>query len=159
MGYGMLIVMVPPTTGKRYLWTYMQGRNGEADVENRLVNTTGEGDGGTNGESSTEIYTSPRVKQLEGSCCVTRSSAWGSVMTQKGDGMEWQGGSRRRLICIHMADSHCWTAETNTTFQSNYSPTKDLKTWKERSEQLECFVSKWWNIAALRKIYNSKCLY
>ena len=33
-----------------------------ADIENRLVDPAGEGEGGTNGESSTETYISPDVK-------------------------------------------------------------------------------------------------
>ena len=43
-------------------WTYFQGRNGDADVENRLVNTEREGEGGTIWESSTEVDTLPRLK-------------------------------------------------------------------------------------------------
>ena len=42
---------------KRYWWTYLQGMNGDADVENRPVNTVKEGGSGTNGESSINIYT------------------------------------------------------------------------------------------------------
>ena len=34
----------------------MQGRNGNADVDNKLVDTAMEGGGGTNGESSINIY-------------------------------------------------------------------------------------------------------
>ena len=37
------------------LMKYLQGRNGDADIENRLVNTVGEGESGMNGESIT-IY-------------------------------------------------------------------------------------------------------
>ena len=40
----------------------MQGRNGDADVENGLADTVGEGEGGTNGESRISIYTGPCVK-------------------------------------------------------------------------------------------------
>ena len=35
----------------------MQGRNGDADVENRLVDTVGERESGTNEESSIKMYT------------------------------------------------------------------------------------------------------
>ena len=42
----------------------MQGRNGDEDVENGLVDTVREGDSGTNGESSINIYTLPCVKQI-----------------------------------------------------------------------------------------------
>ena len=40
----------------------MQGRNGEADVENRLVNTVGEGESGMNGESNIKMYTLSDVR-------------------------------------------------------------------------------------------------
>ena len=38
------------------------GRNRDADTENRLVDPGGEGEGGMNGESSTDICALPRVK-------------------------------------------------------------------------------------------------
>ena len=47
---------------KWYWRTYLQGKNGDADVENRLVDTAGKGEGGTNWESSIAIHTSPNVK-------------------------------------------------------------------------------------------------
>ena len=37
---------------KWYWWTYLQGRNGDADVESGLVDTVGQGVSGLNGESS-----------------------------------------------------------------------------------------------------------
>ena len=46
-------------------WTYLQGSNGDADIEKRLMDTLGGGgmeEGGMNGESSMEIYTLPYVK-------------------------------------------------------------------------------------------------
>ena len=47
-----------------YWWTYLQGSDGDADIENRLMDTGGgeEGEGGTNGESSMEVHTLPYVK-------------------------------------------------------------------------------------------------
>ena len=39
---------------KWYWWTYLQGSNGDADTENKLVDTVREGEAGTNGESSME---------------------------------------------------------------------------------------------------------
>jgi len=41
---------------------YLHGRNRDADVENGLMDTVREGEGGTNGESNTDIYTLPCVK-------------------------------------------------------------------------------------------------
>ena len=40
---------------------YLQVNSGDADIENRFVNTVGEGQCGTNWESSIETYTLPYV--------------------------------------------------------------------------------------------------
>ena len=45
-----------------YWWTYVQGSSGDTDIEKRLVDTVGEGEGGTNRESSMETYTLPHVE-------------------------------------------------------------------------------------------------
>ena len=42
----------------------MQGRNTDTNIENRHVDTVGEREGGTNWESSIEIYTLSCVKQI-----------------------------------------------------------------------------------------------
>ena len=47
---------------KWYWWTYLQGRNRDADIENGLVDTAGEGEDGMNWECSIETYTLPYVK-------------------------------------------------------------------------------------------------
>ena len=39
---------------KMVLWTYLQGRKRDTDTENKPVDRAGEGEGGTNRESSTE---------------------------------------------------------------------------------------------------------
>ena len=42
----------------------------------------------------------------------------------------WEGGSRGRTygdICICIADSLCYKAETNTPLLRNYTPVKTLK--------------------------------
>ena len=41
---------------KWYWWTYLHGRNRDADVQNELLDTAGEGEGGKNWESSLETY-------------------------------------------------------------------------------------------------------
>ena len=46
--------------------------------------------------------------------CSAGSSAQGSVMTQRA-GMGVERRLKREKICILMADSHCCTAERNTT--------------------------------------------
>ena len=55
----------------------------DADVENGLVDTAGEGESGTNWEIRTDIYTLPRVKQTASGKVLysTGCSAWRSVMT------------------------------------------------------------------------------
>ena len=45
-----------------YWWAYFQGSSGDPDIENRLLDTVGEGEGGTNGESSVETYILPYIK-------------------------------------------------------------------------------------------------
>ena len=40
----------------------MQGRNRDTDLENKLVDPVGEGEGGTNWEKSIDIYTLPGIK-------------------------------------------------------------------------------------------------
>ena len=47
---------------KWYWWTYLQGKNGDTDIENRLVGAVGEGERRMNGESSIDMYTLPCVK-------------------------------------------------------------------------------------------------
>ena len=42
----------------------MQGGNGDTNIEKRLVDPVGEGEGGKNGESSMETYTLPYVKLI-----------------------------------------------------------------------------------------------
>ena len=61
----------------------MQGRTGDADIENGLVDIVAEGKSGMNGESSTDIYTLPCVKQTAGEKLLyeTGSPAWPSLMT------------------------------------------------------------------------------
>ena len=43
-------------------WTYLQNNSGNTDIENRLVDTAGEGEGGTNWQNSMETYALPYVK-------------------------------------------------------------------------------------------------
>ena len=52
---------------EKWCWrTYLQGRNRDTAIEDRLLDTAGEGEGGTNWESSTETYTLPCGRQLTG---------------------------------------------------------------------------------------------
>ena len=73
----------------------MQGRNGDADVENGLVDTVRERKSGMNGESSIRIYTVPCVTWRAGKKLLsnTGSPAWSTVMTSRGGMGEGGGGS------------------------------------------------------------------
>ena len=67
----------------------MQGRNGDADVENRRVGTVKEGKNETNGENGINIHPpssnvhTPSVEQIAGATLPydTGSPAWCSVMS------------------------------------------------------------------------------
>ena len=53
---------------------------GDADIENRLVDTVGEGEGGANGDSSMETYKWPHIKQrASGICCMTQGTQTGAL--------------------------------------------------------------------------------
>ena len=66
---------------KWYRCTYLQGRNRNADVGNRRVDTEGEGEGGM--KIRFDINTLPCVKYIASGNLLysTGSSAWCSVMT------------------------------------------------------------------------------
>ena len=68
----------------------MQGSNGDADIVKRLVDTVGEGEGGTNRESSTETCTLPYGQQRAVICSMKRE------LNGVGLGRRWEGGSRGR---------------------------------------------------------------
>ena len=92
--------------------------------ESRRVGPSGEGEGGMNGQSSTDIHY--RVYKIAG---WQEAAAWHSGLSlvlcddQRGAmGLGWKGSVRAGDICIHIADSLCCTAETNTLLQNNYTP-------------------------------------
>ena len=104
---------------KWYRRTYFQGRNRDAEVENGHVDTEGEGEHGVNWEIRIDIYTLPCVKyRASGNLLYSSgSSAWCSVMTYM-VGLRvggWRKVQEGGDICIHIADSLHFTAETNTT--------------------------------------------
>ena len=75
----------------------LKKRNRDTDVENGLVVTGREGEGGMNWGIRIDIHTRPCFKQVVGSCCNARSTAWCSVMTWRG-GRELEGGRLKREI-------------------------------------------------------------
>ena len=87
------------------------------DVQNRLSDSVGEGEGGMFRENSTETSILSRVKQITspGWMHETSARAWCTGMTQR-DGMESEagGGIRMGNTCKSMADSYQCTAKTTT---------------------------------------------
>ena len=72
-----------------YWWTYLQGRNRDADIKTRLGMAGTEG--GANWESSSETYTLPYINQIaNGKFCITQGAQCGSLWQSRGEG--WGGG-------------------------------------------------------------------
>ena len=88
--------------GKWYWWTYLQGRHGGADVENRLVDIVGEGESEMNEESSINIYSLSGVSWIAGDKLLrnTGSPVWCSVMT-----WGWGKGGRIKREGIYVCSS------------------------------------------------------
>ena len=73
----------------------MQGSNGNIDIMNRLVNTVGEGEHGTNGEVGIETYTLPYVKQITSGNLLYGTGGSEPVLCDNiRYGMEWKVGGR-----------------------------------------------------------------
>ena len=79
----------------------MQRKNGDTDVENRLMDAVGKGESRMNGESSIDIYVLPCVKQIAGEKLLYNT---GSPALRSNDLEGWDGGRRGRLksggICV-----------------------------------------------------------
>ena len=86
----------------------MQGRKRDTDVQNRLLDSVGEGEGGMFQENSIETCILSRVKQITspGWMDETSAQAWCTGKTQR-DGMEREAGVEIRMenTCKSMADS------------------------------------------------------
>ena len=94
----------------------MQNRKRDTDVQNRLLDSVGEGEGGMFQENSIETCILPRVKQIisPGWMHETSSRAWCTGKTQS-DRVEREagGGIGMGNTCKSMADScQCMTKTT-----------------------------------------------
>ena len=94
----------------------MQNRKRNADVQNRLLDSVGEGEGGMFQENSIETSILSRVKQITspGGMHETRARTWCTRKTQR-DQVERKvgGGIRMGNTCKSMADScQCMTKTT-----------------------------------------------
>ena len=94
----------------------MQNRKRDTDVQNRLLDSVGEGDGGMFRENSIETCILSRVKQITSPGWMHETSAWGwcTGKTQR-DRVEREvgGGIGMGNACKSMADSfQCMTKAT-----------------------------------------------
>ena len=97
----------------------MQNRKRDTDVQNRLLDSVGEGEGGMFRENSIETSILSRVKQITSPGWMHETSAqgWCTGMTQR-DGMEREagGGIMMKNTCKSMADS-CQSMAKPTTIK------------------------------------------
>ena len=87
----------------------MQNRKRDTDVQNRLLDSVGEGKGGMIGENSIETCILSIVKQISspGLMHETIAQGWCTRMTQRdGMGREVGGGFRMGNTCKSMGDSY-----------------------------------------------------
>ena len=93
----------------------MQNRKRDTDVQNRLLDSVGEGGGGMFRENSTEKSILSRVKQITspGSMHETGAQGWCTGKIQRdGMGREAGGGIGMGNTCKSMADSCQYMAKT-----------------------------------------------
>ena len=114
----------------------MPNRKRDTDIQNRLLNSVGEGEGGMFWENSIETCILSRVKRITSSGWMHETSArtWCTGKTQR-DWVEREvgGGIRMGNTCNSMADScHC-VAETTTVLWSDWPPTSGDK-WKKKKK-------------------------
>ena len=95
----------------------MQKRKRDTDVQNRLLDSVGEGEGGMFQENSIETCILPRVKQITspGWMHETSAQAWCTGKTQR-DRVEREVRGRIEMgnTCISMAESCQCTTRTTT---------------------------------------------
>ena len=94
----------------------MQNRKRDTDVQNRLLDSVGEGEGGMFRENNTETSVLSRVKQITspGWRHETSAQGWCTGKTQRdGTGRKVGGGIGMVNTCKSMADScQCMTKTT-----------------------------------------------
>ena len=95
----------------------MQNRKRDTDVQNRLLDSVGEGEGGMFRENSIEACILSRVKQITSPGCMheTSARAWCTGKTQR-DWIEREVGAGIGMgnTCKPMADSCQCMTETTT---------------------------------------------
>ena len=100
----------------------MQNRKRDTDVQNRLLDSVGEGEGRMFRENSIETCILSRVKQITSPVWMheTSAQAWCTGKSQK-DGVDREVGEGIRVgnTCKSMADSRQCMTKPTTILQSN----------------------------------------
>ena len=98
-----------------YWWAYVQGRNRDTDIENRLVDTVWGREGSTSWERSMETDTLLHMKQIARGALLynTGSSTWCSVTTSR-SGMGLGGRIEREGTSVYLwlIHIHVWQGPT-----------------------------------------------
>ena len=120
-----------------YWWTYLQGSSGDADTENRLMDTGDRvGESGPDGESSLETYTLPFVKR-ERICCMTQGTQTRTLCQPRGMGRcrRWEGGSRGRGLNVYLCLIHndVWQKPDAKSWLIRKGP-DDGKDWRQEEK-------------------------
>ena len=100
----------------------MQNRKRDTDIQNRLLDSVGEGEGGMFRENSIEACILPRVKQTTSPSWMheTSARAWCTGKSQRNQVEREVGrGIGMGNTCKSMADSCQCMAKTTTIFYSN----------------------------------------
>ena len=100
----------------------MQNRKRDTDVQNRLLDSVGEGEGVMFRENSIKTYILARVKQITspGGMQETSAWAWCTGKTQRNQvEREGGGGIGMENTCKSMADSFQCMTKTTTILWSN----------------------------------------
>ena len=85
-----------------YGWTYLQGSSGDADTENRLVDTVGGGDGGINWASSIETYTLPYMNQRASGTWLLWHRELNLVLSDNPKGWEVGGRFKKERVYVYL---------------------------------------------------------
>ena len=100
-----------------YQWSYMWGNKGDRDVNNRILDSVGEGEGGMIWENSTETSTLPYVKQMTSTSSMNEAGypklvLWDNQRDRVGRGFR-MGEKHVYLWLIHadIWQNHCITVK------------------------------------------------
>ena len=127
-------------------WSYVQGSKGDTDIQNRLVDTVGEGDRGMVWKESAEAYTLPSVKEI-----ASGSSAYDAGTRSRCSVTTWRMGTQGCLWPIHAS---LWPIHANLWREPSQYCKAIILYLKKKKEKLKKkrgqAAFKWWLRPGLR---------